>query len=152
MVLITGYGVKCRDREKGGDYPFNPSLGYGRWSRGRVFHCCRALRVLLPTATTYLVFLEAVKPIVLDIGTYRYPFGRPSSAMLSFAISQFPFTPALLLLISGGQLEAKSVIVDDSDTSRITYSSGWNIGNNCTTCFAEPDSTQPSNGTWHECV
>jgi len=75
-----------------------------------------------------------------------------SSAMFLFATSQFPFTAALLLLIVGGRLEAKSVIVDDSDTSRITYSPGWGIGNDCSGCFAKPDPTQPSNGTWHECV
>ena len=72
--------------------------------------------------------------------------------MLLLAISQFPFTVALFLLIGGRRLEAKRVIVDDSDTSRIIYSSGWGIGKNCTSCFAKPDPAQPANGTWHECV
>ena len=84
-------------------------------------------------------------------GAYRYSFGQPSGAMLSLALSQFPFTAALVLLIGARCLESKSVFVDDSDTSRIIYS-GWDIGNNCTSCYAEPDPTQPSNGTWHKCV
>ena len=116
----------------------------------------RPLRILLPTTTTNFDFPKSVETILLDIRAYRsipiWTAIQRSSAMLSLAISQTPFTAVLLLLFAARRLEAKSVIVDDSDTSRITYSSGWSIGNNCTGCYAEPDPTQPSNGTWHEYV
>jgi hypothetical protein len=68
------------------------------------------------------------------------------------SVSQLSFTAALVLLLAGTLLDAKSVIVDDTDTSKITYTSGWLVGNTCTGCFAKPDPSQAFNGTWHECV
>ena len=46
----------------------------------------------------------------------------------------------------------KSTVVDDSDTSRIIYSppGTWNPGNECTTCFANPDKARALDGTWRE--
>jgi len=66
--------------------------------------------------------------------------------------SQISFVAVLVLIFTGARLDAKSVIVDDTDASKITYSSGWLAGNTCTGCFAQPDKTQAFNGTWHECV
>jgi hypothetical protein len=60
---------------------------------------------------------------------------------------------ALVLFFAGKQLQAKIVVVDDADTDQVIYSStGWNIGNTCTGCFAQPNRTLASDGTWHECV
>lgn len=39
-----------------------------------------SLRLLLPTTTTNFDFPTTVEATVLDIRSYRYPFGRPSSA------------------------------------------------------------------------
>jgi hypothetical protein len=72
--------------------------------------------------------------------------------MVSFSFSHFFFTTALVLFFAGTLLDAKLVIVDDSDTSRIIYSPGWLVGNNCTGCFAQPDQKQAYNRTWHESV
>ena len=72
--------------------------------------------------------------------------------MLSLSYPQLSFTVALILLLTGTRLDAKSIIVDDADTRSITYSPGWITGNICTGCFALPDKTQTFGGTWHECV
>lgn len=74
--------------------------------------------------------------------------------MLSSSIFQISFTAALVLLLAGTRLDAKSVVVDDTDTSRITYSptSRWNTGNTCTTCIVQLDRTKTLFGTWHEWV
>jgi phosphatidylserine/phosphatidylglycerophosphate/cardiolipin synthase-like enzyme len=70
--------------------------------------------------------------------------------MLSFLLSQFSLTVALILSFAGTRLDAKSVIVDDADTTKITYSSGWNIGNDCSKCSANPIKSQAFEETWHE--
>jgi len=72
--------------------------------------------------------------------------------MLSPSSSQLFFAAALILSFAGTLLDGKSVIVDDADTKNITYSSGWNIGNNCSRCFAQPAESQAFDGTWHEWV
>lgn len=77
---------------------------------------------------------------------------RVFTTMLSLSLPRFSFTAALILFFAGTLLDAKSVIVDDIDTKVITYSSGWNIGNNCPDCFAQPAESQAYDRTWHEWV
>ena len=113
----------------------------------------------LDPATPRLPILSSPKPvdgIDLKILILQMPiwtdFRGDFTAMLSSSFSQISFTVALVLSLAGTRLDAKSVIVDDSHTSQITYSAGWNIGNNCTGCYAQPDRTQAFNETWHEYV
>ena len=72
--------------------------------------------------------------------------------MLSLSSSRFAFTVGLVLFFIGTRLDAKYVPVDDTDISRILYSSdsGWNIGNDCPPCLAKLDKTKVYGGTWHE--
>lgn len=96
---------------------------------------------------------KPVHAIILNTGTYKYPFGLAFwvfRTMLSF--SQFIFIGALVSSLAGTRLVAKSVTVDDADATKIIYSTGWNIGNKCLACFAKPNETQAYEGTWHEWV
>lgn len=72
--------------------------------------------------------------------------------MLSLSFSRFAFTAGFVFFFIGTRLDAKYVPVDDTDTSRILYSSdsGWNIGDNCALCLAKLDKTKVFGGTWHE--
>ena len=72
--------------------------------------------------------------------------------MLSLSLSQFAFAVGFGLFFAGTRLDAKYILVDDMDTSRILYSSdsGWNLGDNCTLCVAKLDKTKVFGGTWHE--
>jgi hypothetical protein len=67
--------------------------------------------------------------------------------------SRFPFAAALVFLLTLTHLDAKAktVVVDDAETDKITYSpGGWKIGNGCSDCPAKPDTALVN--TWHECV
>jgi hypothetical protein len=48
-------------------------------------------------------------------------------------------------------MDARSVVVDDANTDRITYSSGWKEFNDCT-CLVQPTKASANNGTYHPCV
>jgi len=87
-----------------------------------------------------------------DIDTHLDGLSRVFGTMLSLSSSQFAFTAAFVLFFVGRRLDAKYVSVDDTDTSRILYSSdsGWNIGDNCAHCAARLDKTKVFGGTWHE--
>jgi hypothetical protein len=117
---------------------------------------CFRSAVFAPQTHSTTQFPAPPKPvdaIVLSIGTYSYPFGQTFwafVAMLSLSLSQFSFIAALTLFFAGTRLDAKSVIVDDADTTNITYSSGWNIGNDCPSCFAQPSTLRAFDRTWHE--
>ena len=47
---------------------------------------------------------------------------------------------------------AKKIIVDDSDTDRIVYTSGWAVYRGCPGCPTGLDQTQTYNSTWHRHV
>lgn len=60
---------------------------------------------------------------------------------------------ALVTLLAGysNVVDAKTFVVDDSETDRIIYSSNnWNVGNTCGGCYARPDRAKAYKGTWHE--
>ena len=63
---------------------------------------------------------------------------------------RFGFLALLLVCTVGVQAGTKSIIVDDADTDLISYSKGWNIGNQCAGCAAQPDKSKAQDGTWHE--
>lgn len=56
---------------------------------------------------------------------------------------------ALVISTFVGFTLAATVTVDDAD-SGITYSSGWNVGNTCAECLAQPDKPSTHGGTWHD--
>ena len=97
---------------------------------------------------------KPVDATVLNIGIPIRRFQSFVSAMLSLSLSQYLFPTALVLFFAGTRVDAENIIVDDANTSKIGYSSGsgWQPGNTCAGCFAQPDRTQAYDGTWHECA
>ena len=69
------------------------------------------------------------------------------------AFSRFPSLIAVVLVffLTPTHLDAKTVIVDDTETDKIKYSSlRWKVGPGCPDCLANVDRTRVN--TWHECV
>ena len=80
-----------------------------------------------------------------------YIDNRPSKAFGALAFPRFPFVAALVFFLALTHLDAKKVIVDDTETDKITYvSNGWKDGPSCSDCWAKPDIKRVN--TWHECV
>jgi len=69
----------------------------------------------------------------IETGFNVVPSRSPSQSPLPLAVPV-----ALGLFFAGTGLDAKSAIVNDAGTSKITYPSGWDIGNHCTNCFNPP--------------
>jgi len=64
---------------------------------------------------------------------------------------RFLLPTLLLACVAGVQAGTRSTIVDDSETSKINYSpQGWNQGNQCAGCAAQPDKNRARGGTWHD--
>ena len=83
-----------------------------------------------------------------------YMDNRPSKAFGAFgalAFPRFPFAAALVFFLALTHLDAKKVIVDDTELDKIVYSmNGWKFGPTCPNCDARPNTTRVN--TWHECV
>ena len=72
-------------------------------------------------------------------------------AFSALAFPRFPFAAALIFFLALTHLDAKKVIVDDTETDKIAYSiSGWKVGPGCSDCDAKLDTARVN--TWHECV
>ena len=69
----------------------------------------------------------------------------------ALAFPRFPFAAALVFFLALTHLDAKKVIVDDTEIDKITYvSNGWRDGPSCSSCDAKPETKWVN--TWHECV
>ena len=63
---------------------------------------------------------------------------------------RFQLWVLLLVCITGVQAGMRTITVDDADTSKIRYSEGWNIANQCVGCTAQLDNERVRNGTLHK--
>ena len=83
-----------------------------------------------------------------------YIDNRLSKAFGAFGALVFPrfsFATALVFFLALTHLDAKKVIVDDTEIDKITYvSNTWKAGPSCSDCSAKPDTNRVN--TWHECV
>ena len=78
-------------------------------------------------------------------------FSKAGGAFGALAFPRFPFAAALVFFLALTHLDAKSVIVDDTEVDKITYfSNTWKDGRSCTDCYAKVNTTRVN--TWHECV
>ena len=79
---------------------------------------------------------------------------HPSKAFGAFgahAFPRLPFAAALVFFLALTHLDAKKVIVDDTELGKIAFSiSGWKFGPSCSDCDAKLDTAWVN--TWHECV
>ncbi len=62
------------------------------------------------------------------------------------------------LTFTAASPSSSNITIDDSSPDPLTGAlidygppgTTWNIGQNCPTCFAQPDPSQPFDGTWHD--
>ncbi len=57
----------------------------------------------------------------------------------------------VFLFVRARLVGATSVVVDDANTARVTYSTGWKDFKDCT-CLVKPAEASAYNGTFHPCV
>ena len=63
---------------------------------------------------------------------------------------RFQLWVLLLVRIAGVQAGMRTITVDDADTSKISYSEGWDVSNQCVGCTAQLDNKRMRNGTLHK--
>ncbi|KAG8798365.1 hypothetical protein FRC18_008683, partial [Serendipita sp. 400] len=62
----------------------------------------------------------------------------------------FPIFGFIWMITLINRASAGNYTVDDA-ASGITYSAGgWNVGNECPGCYAQPDKTKAHGATWHD--